>query len=121
MSPSLIRQWRLFEVTSEQRANHYLISGIQNKTHYNDIRNTLSKQYSIQSWQPDIQIINANLDTTRTLQLKYTSLNDAQLTNTRYDVMEHVETLWGYPVTMEDNIQPKGTDVDLFSNSNVGC
>lgn len=120
LSPSLIRQWRLFEVTSEQRANHYLISGIQNKTHYNDIRNTLSKQYSIQSWQPDIQIINANLDTTRTLQLKYTALNETALTNTKYDVMEHMEKLWGYPVTMEDNIQPKGTDVDLFSDNNVG-
>ena len=78
-----MRKWQLFEVTSKQKADHYLISGIQNKTHYNDIRNSLSKQYSIQSWQPDIQIINANLETTRTLQLRYTSLNGVELTNTK--------------------------------------
>jgi len=120
LSPTIMRKWQLFEVTNRTKDAHYLISGIQNRTHYNDIRNSLSKQYSIQSWQPDIQIINANLDTTRTLQLRYTSINGAELNNTKYDVMEHMEKLWGYPVTMEDNISPKGTDVDLFIRDDSG-
>jgi stage V sporulation protein R len=118
LSPALIREWQLFEVTNEQKEKHYLISGIQNKTYYNDIRNTLSKQYSIQSWQPDIQIINANLDTTRTLQLRYNAINEAQLTNTKYDVMEHIEKLWGYHVVMEDNLPPPK---DLFMGHDNVC
>lgn len=123
LSPALTRKWRLFEVTNNQKADHYLISGIQNKTYYDNIRNSLSKQYSIQSWLPDIQIVNANLDTTRTLQLRYKSIDGAQLTDTKEQVMEHMEKLWGYLVTMEDNIPPKGTNVDLLSpnDPNVYC
>ena len=56
--------------------------------------------------QPDIQIVDANLDTTRELHLQYTPLNNAQLTKDYKVVLEHMKKLWGYPVSFLGESEP---------------
>jgi stage V sporulation protein R len=116
LSPTVIRKWKMFEITNNQKDDHYLISAIQDKKHYNDIRKTLSDQYSISTWLPDIQITNANLQTDRRLVLKYKAANGEQLTNAKTDVLRNIERLWGYPVMMHEDIWPEAPP--LFPNSN---
>jgi stage V sporulation protein R len=121
LGPEVIRKWRLFEVTNNERDDHYLISGIQNKTYFDQIRHTLSKQYSTTSSMPDIQIVNANMDTTRILNLKYTSQNEVRLhEKAKDDTIRFIERLWGYGVTLEDNLPPRGDTVDLSEFQNQG-
>jgi stage V sporulation protein R len=103
LSPTIIRKWQLFEVTNNQDDDHYLISGIQNKSHYNQIRTSLSNQYSIHSHQPDIRVTNAHLDSTRVLRLRHYPTDEARLLPSQaIAVVKHIEKLWGYPVEVID-------------------
>lgn len=104
LSPTIMRKWRLFEVTNNEKDNHVMVSNIQNLKGYNQIRNSLSKHYSMGSYQPDIQVIDANLKGNRELTLRYTSYNNAKLDKNTDKVLKHIEYLWGYPVRIEDNM-----------------
>lgn len=98
LSPTLIRKWRLFEITNKAEDDFVTVTGIQNKTGYNTIKQSLSKQYSMMSNRPDIQIWDANLKGNRTLELKYTSHNNSEISKDFGKTVEHIRRLWGYDV-----------------------
>lgn len=100
LSPSLVRKWRLFEVTNNETAAQVLISDIQDSRGWNAVRQTLSQQYSWTSHQPDIQVWDANLRGTRELKLRYTPRNGVELDKSKDAVLAHIRTLWGYDVTL---------------------
>lgn len=100
LSPNLIRKWKLFEITDNVDDDFYLISNIQNSSGYNSIRHTLSKQYSVTSRIPDIQIIDSNLKSTRELKLRYNPINEFKLNSDVNTVLAYIKTLWGYPVIL---------------------
>jgi len=106
LSPHIMRKWRMFEITNNEEDEFVTVTGIQNNSCYHNIRHNLSKQYSLHSMQPDIQIVDANLDTTRELHLQYTPLNNAQLTKDYKVVLEHMKKLWGYPVSFLGESEP---------------
>ena len=102
LSPALMRKWRLFEITNNQEDDFVTVSGIQDKRGYDQIRRSLSYQYSVTGRQPNIQVVNANLKGSRDLELKYTPINGATLVSTNtFKVLSHIEFLWGYPVKIE--------------------
>jgi stage V sporulation protein R len=103
LSPTIMRKWRLFEITDLQDDRFVTVSSIQNMENYNNIRQTLSRQYSINRYFPDIQIVNANLQTTRELELVYKSYNQQQLTTETSLVLEQMKNLWGYHVSLSIN------------------
>ena len=72
---------------------------------------------------PDIQVVNANMDTTRVLQLEYNAQNEVRLDETsKDDVLRHMERLWGYGVTLTSNgVPPRGDTVDLSQFHNSYC
>lgn len=100
LSPELIRKWHLFEITNNQDDDFVTISSIQDPAYYNNIRKTLSYQYSVLGRQPNIQIVDANLKGNRELKLKYTPVNDTKLTTTKNRVLDHIRYLWGYDVRL---------------------
>lgn len=100
LSPTIIRKWRLFEITNNQEDDFVSVSSIQNKTGYDKIRQTLSQQYSLTSKQPNIQVLNANLRGSRELTLSYTPVNNAMLDDSKDKVLEYVKYLWGYDVNL---------------------
>lgn len=116
LSPTLIRKWRLFEVTNNEDDPYMMISAIQDAKGYNAVRQALSRQYSISYYQPDIQIVDANLKGSRELQLKYTSHNGARLNDNTRSVLNYIKTLWGYDVIIND---PSGEDEDDELRSNL--
>ena len=98
-----MRKWGLFEITNNESDSFVTVTGIQNSQGYNKIRQTLSRQYSISNYFPDIQIINANLKGSRELELKYTSYDGAELdTKSRAEVLKHIEYLWGHEVSLDE-------------------
>lgn len=102
LSPAVMRKWGLFEITNMEKDDHVMVSNIQNRSGYNQIRQSLSKHYSMSSYQPDIQVIDANLKGNRELKLKYTSYNGEKLNKNTEKVLKHIEYLWGYPVRIAD-------------------
>ena len=101
LSPELIRKWRLFEIEDKGGEEHYKINHIQDLRGYNKIKESLSKHYSLANLQPNIQIIDANLKTTRKLELIYTSMNNKTLNGSKDKVIKHIEFLWGYDVDLK--------------------
>lgn len=100
LSPALIRKWHLFEVTNNHEDDFVSISGIQDERGYNQIRQTLSKQYSVTSNQPDIQVLKADLKGNRGLTLEVKLHNNNRLSDTKMKVVEHIKYLWGYDVVI---------------------
>lgn len=100
LSPTIIRKWRLFEVTNNEDDSYVTISSIQEKKYYQQIKNTLSQQYSISNNIPDIQIVNANLYGNRKLELVYTPKRFEKLTDEHAQVLKYLESLWGYEVEL---------------------
>lgn len=101
LSPSLMRKWRLFEITNNEADDFVTVTGIQDRRGYDKIRQSLSYQYSTTSRQPNIQVVNANLKGTRELELHYTAVNDIELENSNtFKVLKHIEFLWGYPAKL---------------------
>jgi stage V sporulation protein R len=102
LSPELIRKWHLFEVTNNESDKYVTISSIQDLQGYNQIRQSLSYQYSVTGRQPNIQVVDANLKGSRELKLKYTSVNGARLGSGKAHVLNHIRYLWGYDVSLAE-------------------
>ena len=104
LSPTIVRKWKLFEITDNEHDRFVTVSNIQDRKGYDNIRHTLSKQYSMSN-QPNIQIVDANLKGSRELKLEYTSSNGARLSDSKDQVLKYIEFLWGYDVSItEKNI-----------------
>jgi stage V sporulation protein R len=102
LSPALMRKWHLFEITNNESDSYVTISGIQDLRGYNQIRQSLSYQYSVTGRQPNIQVVDANLKGSRELKLKYTSVNGARLGPGKAAVLNHIRFLWGYDVSLAE-------------------
>lgn len=114
LSPAIIRKWKLFEITNNEHDDYVTISGIQDKRGYDSIRRTLSAQYSLSRFVPDIQVVNANLKTTRRLVLRYTPRNDEKLTDKKLEVIHYLEYLWGYKVELEEEgVEPEEPQITI--------
>lgn len=104
LSPTVMRKWRLFEISNESKNDYVTISSIQDTKYYNNIRLTLSKQYSLSAKMPDIQILNANLKEDRTLILYYNARNNEKLSKDKDRVLDCIKFLWGYEVALVEKI-----------------
>ena len=59
--------------------------------------------YDLGMHEPNIQVVGADLESDRTLRLRHTVHNGRKLNEkTAAAVLTHIETLWGYEVTMEE-------------------
>lgn len=115
LSPTIVRKWRLFEIEDRASEEVYHINHIQDRRGFNRIRESLSKQYSLGNLQPNIQVVDANLMTTRKLELNYTSINNKNLTNSKDKVIKHIEFLWGYDVNLKiDGVSSVNNNMIFF-------
>ena len=104
LSPKVIRDMKLFEVTDKEDSRHYKISAIHNKQGYKDVRKSLSETYNRETYIPDIQVYKVDLEGDRTLTLNYTSVDGKELNIDNADVvLDNVALLWGFPVRLIEN------------------
>lgn len=104
LSPKIMKKWQMFVVDDKQGFREHNVLAIQNETHFKEVRRALSNHYSISSQQPNIEVVNANIQSTRTLMLRHTPKNYEKLDEkTEKDVLAYMEFMWGYPVQFEDN------------------
>lgn len=101
LSPTVIKKWKMFEITNRELDMYVTVSAIQERKHFTDIKETLSKQYSISRIVPDIQIIDANLMKDRKLVLRHTPFCEESLIEPQKEkTLQYIKTLWGYEVEM---------------------
>lgn len=116
LSPKVIRDMRLFEVTDKEEDRHYSISSIHNKQGYKNVRKSLSETYNRETYIPDIQVYKVDIEGDRALTLNYTSIDGKELNTSNADiVLDNVSLLWGFPVRLIEN----GKSTNVISRSDT--
>ncbi len=102
LSPNLMRHFRLFSLLDDDEQKELEVTAIHDDAGFRHVRKILSAQHDISNQVPNIEISAVDWHGDRNLTLRQ------HVTNRRYlheeeatAVMRHVETLWGFPVTME--------------------
>jgi stage V sporulation protein R len=101
LSPAMVRKERMFVFEDNADNPNFKITSIQNERGFEGIRSALSDRYKLSNFFADIQVIDADLKGDRTLTLLHTIKDGIMLDRkTAQETVNHVENLWGYPVTL---------------------
>jgi stage V sporulation protein R len=107
LSPKLMRDFRFFEITDDEKESELEVSAIHDDSGYRRVREALSRQYDLGAREPNIQVWNVNLRGDRSLTLRHTQHNDRPLDDGAHEVLKHVARLWGFGVQLE-SVNGKG-------------
>ncbi|MDX1804222.1 MAG: SpoVR family protein [Alcanivorax sp.] len=99
LSPKLIRQFKLFQISDDDRNDYVEIGAIHDDSGYRKVRDALSEQYNLSLQEPNIQVVNAAIHGDRSLTLHHYRSNKRPLDdNTAREVLRHLHRLWGFDV-----------------------
>jgi len=101
LSPKLIRDFKMFSISDDDRNRQIEVSAIHNKTGYQTVRSSLSEQYNLGSNEPNIQVYNVDVKGDRSLTLRHTQHLRRPLDKSAYEVIKHVARLWGFDVKIQ--------------------
>lgn len=101
LSPRLMRQFRLFAITDDDKQKDLEVSAIHDEAGYRRLREALSQQYDLGAREPNIQVWNVNLRGDRSLTLRHSQHHDRPLGDSAHEVLKHVARLWGFGVHLE--------------------
>ena len=103
LSPTVMRQFRMFAISDNAKEKHMEIAAIHNSRGFEMVRKTLATMYDLGTHEPNIQVIGADLAGDRTLKLQHTVYRDRKLEpKTKTAVIEHIKNLWGYKVRLDE-------------------
>ncbi len=101
LSPKLMRDFRLFAISDDEKQSELEVSAIHDDAGYRRVREALSRQYDLGSREPNIQVWNVNLRGDRSLTLRHVQHNERPLDDGALEVLKHVARLWGFGVQLE--------------------
>ncbi|NOH71005.1 SpoVR family protein [Vibrio pectenicida] len=102
LSPKLMREFKLFAITDDDRKNHIEVSAIHDDLGYRDIREKLAAQYNLSSLEPNIQVFNVDVRGDRSLTLQYVPHDRIPLDDSYEEVLKHLYRLWGFDIILEE-------------------
>ncbi len=101
LSPKVIRDFRLFGIHDESQQPHVFVSSIHNERGYRRVRQALANQYCVSGSDPDLQIVDADLDGSRRLVVAHRVRNGVMLDRANCErTLYHLARLWGYRVKL---------------------
>ena len=108
------KEFKMFRVTNNEKETFATVTGIHDERDFDKLRETLSDMYSLSASVPDIEILDAHVQSERTMELQYKPYNGSVLDRKHQDmVLSYVEDLWGYPVII------RNTDVAAQEENNI--
>ncbi|MFY2508331.1 SpoVR family protein [Vibrio pectenicida] len=102
LSPKLMREFKLFAITDDDRKNHIEVSAIHDDLGYRDIREKLAAQYNLSNLEPNIQVFNVDVRGDRSLTLQYVPHDRIPLDDSYEEVLKHLYRLWGFDIILEE-------------------
>lgn len=106
LSPTVIRNLKLFTIDDDEMKSYLRVSAIHNEEGYQEVRQALSAQYNLSNNEPNIQVYRVNLRGDRSLTLRYVPYNGTPLAQSRRQVIKHLHRLWGFDVILEEESEP---------------
>lgn len=122
LSPKIIRDFKLFSLTSDEENKEFFeVSAIHNSRGYKRIRSVLANQYDIGRMEPDIQVFDVNFKGDRELILVHNIKDGKQLNADDATVMmANIRDLWGeYPITLS-SVLPNDSEKCIYSMDSNG-
>lgn len=116
LSPKVARDLKLFGIVDEKNNPDIVVNAIHNEQTFVELRTQLSRQYDVNSWEPQIQVVDADIKNTRALTLQHLMVNNHRLDKDTKIMMEHVKRLWGYPVVLK-SIAPNSVVIDTYTTN----
>ncbi|VAW63788.1 FIG004684: SpoVR-like protein [hydrothermal vent metagenome] len=116
LSPKLIRDFKMFAISDDDKKRQIEVSAIHNNIGYQTVRSTLSEQYNLGSIEPNIQVYNVEVKGDRALTLRHTQHLRRPLDKSATEVIKHVARLWGFDVKIE-SVDDKERVVKTFECS----
>ena len=100
LSPALIRKLKLFSVFDDSNSD-LLVNAIHDERGYRNVRSGLANQFDVVQHEPEIEIVDVDLDGDRRLVLQHRVHNGIMLdAGEARQVLNHVAGLWGYEVRL---------------------
>lgn len=101
LSPKVIRDFRLFDVTDDNDEPTMRVAAIHDELGYRRVRSALARQYDIARHEPDIEVLDVDLAGDRCLILGHTVYDGVMLEEKSCRaVLRHIADLWGYSVRL---------------------
>ena len=101
LSPEVMRRFRLFVLEDEADVPYYTVSAIHEERGYRTVREALARTRDISLLEPDVQIVDVDLQGDRVLHLRHFPQNGVPLHQEDVEaVLEHRRGLWGHPVEL---------------------
>lgn len=103
LSPKVIRDFRLFQLSDYKQDPHYQVKAIHNDDGYKSIRKEMARQYDYNYRIPDIQVRDFDHDDKRSLLLHmYRGNSGRELAReSTVDVLNYIAYIWGYEVQLD--------------------
>ena len=102
LSPHLMRELKLFLLKDKAEDSHVTITDIHDERGYRHVRDSLAESYDVAANEPDIQIVDVDLQGDRELVLRQNIRDGVALAeNGRDEVLAYLARLWGYGVRLE--------------------
>ena len=103
LSPTVIRQFRMFAVSDNADDPYYLVTGIHDERGFRKVREVFAQNHDLSTLEPYIQVIDVDLLGDRQLKLQHTRRSGIPLDEDQKEAtIAHLKTLWGYEVKMEE-------------------
>ncbi len=107
LSPTVIREFKLFSVLDDDEEEELEITAIHDDEGYQEIRHQLSEHYNLGNLEPDIQIYSVDTRGDRSLTLRHYQHHRRPLAESADEVLKHIYRLWGFKVRLE-TVDPNG-------------
>ena len=104
LSPHIIRKLGLFLVVDDEREKELEVDAIHNERGYTKVRRALARHYDVSRADPDIQIVDVDLEGDRRLELRHQVVDGVTLEEDDAErVLQHLANLWGYEVHLVES------------------
>ena len=98
LSPTVIRDFRLFGLLDDDTQSEIEVSAIHDKQGYQYVRQALANQYNLGNREPDIQVVSVDISGDRSLTLRHNRHQRAPLNDDTDKVLHYLHQLWGFDV-----------------------
>ncbi len=104
LSPQIIRKLGLFLVVDDHKEKDLAVNAIHNERGYLKVRRALARHYDVSRHDPDIQIVDVDLEGDRRLELRHQVVDGITLEEDDTErVLQHLANLWGYEVYLVES------------------
>jgi len=101
LSPTVIRDLRLFSIHDDEKQSYMEVDNIHDDVGYKKIKEDLAAQYNLGNREPNIQVYSVDVEGDRSLCLRHYVHDGRPLSGSTESLLKQIRKLWGFDVKLE--------------------